>query len=369
MLKETTKEIDSASALDTRVKPHVRVVNASIDDDGDDVIIQGRVDRDTLRFIKADASYQRDVQNRPELDEAISNGAVVPNLDLAVRALTFESVGADVVITDPVYAIDGWQRCNAVQRVLDRHPNKQIRVNATIHFGTSKKWEAKRFTELNKNVRKVSPNIHLRNIRADNPAVATLYGLCHNEPKFPLFQRVCWSQNMKRGELTTAILIAKAANRLHVPFAGRGATNVDGVVAALNRQAAAVKLDAFRKNVFTFWSTIDACWSLRDITMRNGATQLKATFISELARLFAFHTDFWDRSGRLLFLPTDIRRKLAKFPVDDPHIRQLAGSGGSAGNILQELLLKHMNSGRRTGHLQPREIGIGGTWRNTGGHY
>jgi hypothetical protein len=50
------------------------------------------------------------------------------------------------------------------------------------------------------------------------------------------------------------------------------------------------------------------------------------------------------------------KSKLAKFPVTDPQIVNLAGSSGTSREMLYMLMVNHVNSGKRTRHLKPRVI-------------
>lgn len=361
MLTKTSDiEDESRAFINTRIPSVVRIVNAAMDEDSGSpmkVVVTGRVDPETLRFLKVDYDYQRPLGNRPDIWDALKNGTVVPSIDVGVRGQDFDVEGADVLIRSPAYIIDGWQRVGTALALLDSIPNHPLRIFATIHFGTDALWERHRFTELNKNVRKVSPNLHLRNMRDQNEAVLTLYGLSNNTRDFPLFKRVSWGQNMKSGEVLTAFGLAKSAMRLHghLSFVSTGG-GTENVASKLLDAARVVSLACFRKNVATFVDVIDECFGIRTIEIRAGAPQLKTSFLNHLARMLSMHLDFWDDSGKQLFVAADQRRKLSKFPLQDPHVRNLAGSGGAAGNILYEMLVEHMNSGRRTGHLVPRVV-------------
>lgn len=360
MLTKTFDTIDDTeddTFLNTRVPAIVRIFNASLDEDPNSpmrVVVNGRIDPTTLRFLKVDFDYQRPLGNRPDIYDAIKAGTVVPNIDVGVRGQDFDVEGDDILIRSPAYIIDGWQRVGTSLRVLEDVPHSQVRIFATIHFGTDALWERHRFTELNKNVKKVSANLHLRNMRDQNEAVLTLYGLSNNTKDFPLYKRVSWGQNMRTGELITAGLVAKVALRLHGHLASVHTGSVERFTPALLEAARKTSLQNFRKNVATFFEVIDECFGIRTVEIKHGAPQLKTSFLAQLARMFSMHLDFWDDSGRLLFIAADQRRKLAKFPIQDPHVRNLAGSGGAAGNILYEMLVEHVNSGRRTGHLRPR---------------
>lgn len=162
---------------------------------------------------------------------------------------------------------------------------------------------------------------------------------------------------MKAGELTTALGLVRAAMRLHGHLSfvvtGGGAAYMATALLACAQKAS---LPNFRKNVVTLFSVVDECFGIHSIEIKSGAPQLKAGFLNQLARMLSMHTDFWDDTGKVLFVAADQRRKLSKFPLQDPHVRHLAGAAGAGANILYEMLVEHMNSGRRTGHLQPRVI-------------
>lgn len=338
-------------ALDTRVKPVVRILNGALDEDpssASGVILNGRVDPSTLRFLKADSSYQRPLGDRDDIFQAIKAGVVVPNIDVGVRGQDFTVEGDDYIIHSPAYVIDGWQRVGNAQRIMELMPDIPIRIFATVHFGTNEIWERHRFTDLNKNVRKVSPNLHMRNMRDGNDAVLTLYGLCHNAHEFALYNRVCWSQNAKPGEIVSARVLALAAAYLHAhhgAIPGKGVTTIATSLTGIMKNVGQMQ---FRKNVAAFFDVIEEAWGIRSIELSKAAPQIKTTLLLELARFFSTHKDFWDAGGRIFFVSADNRRKLAKFPINDPHIKNLCASAGAAATLLADLILKHMNSGKRT---------------------
>lgn len=351
------KARDDETDLNTRIAPVVRILNGALDEDPSSpnaIVLNGRIDPQTLRFLKVDESYQRPLAERPEIFMALKEGIVVPNIDIGVRGQDFITEGDDFLIRSPAFIIDGYQRVGNAIRLLDMIPDHPLRIFATVHFGTNDLWERHRFTELNKNVKRVSPNLHLRNMRDGNEAILTLYGLSHNQRDFPLCGRVAWSQNMLRGEVVTALQFAKAATYLHAHHAGLTSQAAESVARALLIVASKIGLQNFRRNVCTFFEIVDEAWGIRSVEYASSAAQLKSGFLSVLARIFSSHIDFWDTSDRIFFVTADMRRKLAKFPLNDPHIRNLAGAGGAGKNILADLLVKHINSGRRTGHIRSR---------------
>lgn len=344
-------------AIDTRVKPYVRILRASLDDDPSSpsaVILNGRIDSATLRFLKIDHSYQRPLGERPDIWEAIKSGAVMPNIDIGVRGHEFDVDGDTVIIHSPAYIIDGWQRVGTALKMLEANPAQPIRIFGSVHFDTTDVWERHRFTELNKNVKKVSPNLHLRNMRDQNEAVLTLYGLSNNTKEFPLYKRVCWAQNMARGDLLAALTLVKVTVWLHSHVAGAKNNTTADLAGSLLTASRAVSLPVFRRNVHTFFNIVDECWGLHDIEFKQAAPQAKLGFLRQVARMLSRHVDFWDEAGRVLFVDADDRRKLSKFPLQDPHVKNLAGAGGAAQSIIYEMLCTHMDSGRRQNKLTPR---------------
>ena len=236
----------------------------------------------------------------------------------------------------------------------NRLPDFPVRIFATIHFCTDELWERHRFIDVNKNVKRVSPSIHLKNTRDTNPAISALHELCQEDASFPLHKRVSWSQNMQKGELISALSLALIAQMLHghrSPIKGRSVHTIsDGLANVVER----VTAPTFRRNVSTFIKLINECWPLATIEYRKSAPQVKQTFMTELARLLSRHPTFWEHNDNTLVIGADDRRKQAKFPINDPKVAQLAGTGGAARKMLYQLLVDHLNSGRRTQRLRSR---------------
>lgn len=350
-------EATTIKVVDTRVAPYVRVLNGALDDDPGSpggIILNGRLDPTTIRFLRVDQEYQRPLGDRPDIYEALKAGTIVPNVDIGVRGQEFETDGDDFIIRSPAFIIDGWQRVGTALRLLEMVPEHPMRIFATIHFGTDSLWERHRFTELNKNVKKVSPNLHLRNMRDSNEAILTLFGLSNNTKDFALYRRVCWAQNMKRSDLVTALVVARTVRLLHAHRTTLAGQTVLGIADALIKAAMNISLPVFRRNVSTFFATIEEAWGLSGIEYRHAAPQVKGPFLASLARVFTAHLDFWDDAGRILQVNADLRRKLATFPVRDPQITQLSGAGGQASRLLSQLLVNHLNSGKRTHRLRSR---------------
>lgn len=351
-------EIDDGSLdLNTRVKPHVRIINGALDESGDSssaIILNGRIDPETLHHLKVDSEYQRALGDRADIFNALKEGRVVPNIEIGVRGQDFTTEGDDFIIHSPAYIIDGWQRVGNARRLLQLIPHHPLRIFASIHFGTDLEWERHRFTELNKNVKRISPNLHLRNMRDTNVGILALYRFSF-ERTFPLHKRISWSQSMQRGELITALSLAKTVVALHNHRVGMASTSVEHLSAALERIVSAVTLPTFQRNVLTFVSLVNDCWPFDAIEYRGRAPQVKNSFLFELARMLSRHPSFWEHNDNTLVIGADDRRKLSKFPIHDPQVLQLAGSGGASRQMLYRLLVDHMNSGRRTQRLRARD--------------
>lgn len=355
MQSETVVKTEDHPRLDTRVPRVIRILNGALDEDPETgaIVLNGRLDPSTLRFLKV-GPYQRPLGDRNDIFEALKNGVTVPNIDIGVRGNTFATAGDDYEIADDAYIIDGWQRVGTALRILENTPGAPIRMFATVHFGTNELSERHRFTELNKNIKKVASNLHLANMRDLNDAVATLYGLTFNQPDFPVYKRVSWGQNMARGDLITAVSLLKTSVYLHSHKIGLPSLGAEKVARTAASVAKSITLMQYRKNVVTFFQVIDECWPIGAIEYRKTAPQVKESFLRNLARFFSEHLDFWNTSGAVFFVAADQRHKLGSFPINDPQVSALAGSTGTAGNILRELLAKHMNSGRRSGRLRSR---------------
>lgn len=160
-------EITPAPSLNTRVEPHVRIINGALDESETScggLVLNGRIDAATLRFLKVD-TYQRPLGDRSDIYKALKDGLVVPNIEIGVRGQDFACEGDDFIIKSPAYIIDGWQRVGTALKILDHIPSHPVRIFGSLHFGSDEIWERHRFNALNKNVRRVSPNLHLKNMR------------------------------------------------------------------------------------------------------------------------------------------------------------------------------------------------------------
>lgn len=334
----------------TNARESVKLVHAALDEVGNDIVLRGVIDPASLSLLKV-ATYQREVlplSKIRDLAEGLKK-STVPDIDLGMRGQTYLERDGAFYLQNDVYIIDGLQRRTAA---LELMKNGDIpRLGATVHFGTTESWERDRFRILNVARSKLSPNVLLRNLRSDIPFVEMLYQLTFDR-QFVLSGRVCWEQRMLRNHLLTSLTLMKTVGRLHENF-GAGlkdhghedlAKNMDKIMRKSGRSV-------IRDNIKTFWEIVDECWDVKNVQFKEGAVYLRGTFLLVLASLFANYQNFWRDTE--LFVEKPLRRKIAMFPISDPHVANLASASGPSRNILYQMMLDHVNSGKRLHRLTP----------------
>jgi hypothetical protein len=341
----------------------VHLLNSGLSEDGDEIIAIGFLDIKGMSELLV-ADYQREVLHkltsgrRSSLDRAIYNGKRLPSIVVGMRGSNFTSGKHDTMILhDKCYIVDGLQRVSALKEYAELNPDKAagLRIGVEVRFGTTKESEAELFHVLNTARTSMSPNIILRNLRHKNRAILTLYGLSMSDTSSPIYKRVQWQQRMSRGELITATGLCNVARILHGYGSRSGAGGLAGATATMETAADSIGLDAFRKNVETFYGLLDTVYGMGKIQFTQRATVTKLNFMAVLARMFAEHANFWD--GDKLVVDSDMRRKLGTFPMDDFEVMRLASSGGMSQPTLYNLLRDHINKGRRSDNkLVPRSI-------------
>jgi hypothetical protein len=357
MLSDLKAPSIAVSCAAPRQHSVVRIQAAALDESeisGGSVVLRGRVASASLHRLLVDREYQRALGDRPDLDEAIRAGNVLPDVVLGCRGFDYDEDGADFLLKEPTFIIDGWQRIGTARKILDQIPHLEIRIGCLVHFGTDQKFEREQFTKLNRGQKKVKSNHHLRNLRQESPGLLTLYGLSHNERGFPLRGRVCWEQNMARHHLITAMHLMKAAQYLHSHHVGISGMNCEELAKSVDLIAQKVGLQTLRHNMSTFFSIVDEAWGVSNIEYRSSAPHMKGQFLNVLARLFSRHPVFWANDDKILKLDASTRSKLQSFQIRDPQVVQLAGSSGASKEILYQVLLNHINSGRREHRLVER---------------
>ncbi len=335
----------------------VKIYHGALDEDPrtKDIVLRGVVDIDSLSNIQV-ADYQRDEMARHDIEDALKNGNPLPDIELGVRGANYTSREGTFYLKDPVFAIDGWQRITTTLKWIAAHPDAHIRnIGATIYFNSTEQWERERFEALNTLRAKVSPNVILRNRRNTSGATLMLYSLSHNDRQFVMQSRVAWRQSMAKGELITALTFAKITGILHSHKTGGRFNHIDELVPALDRMVEMIGVQIMRENLKTFFDLVDQSWGIKRIEYRSGAPYIKSPFLSVLAAVLSDHTDFWRQPDeKRLFIEASLKRKLAQFPVNDPQIATLAGSGGKSRDILYILLRDHINKGKTTKRLTSR---------------
>lgn len=338
----------------------VKVIHGALDEFGNDksIVLRGVLDPGSLGRLKV-AAYQREIMpyaRIAELMQAFRTGRV-PDIELGVRGGDFHERESAFYLADDAYIIDGQQRVNAALQLLREDPKAQPRLGALVHFNTTEAWERERFRILNTERTRVSPNVLLRNMQPDHPVVDALRRLAQDKG-FILYNRVSWDQRVARHELITALTFFRVVGALHAHL-GPGLTNkLEELVRGTQTIMDKVGINTFRDNVRTFFETVDACWGVRAIAFREGAAYMRTTFLVSLAKVFSNHQVFWKKTGDTdtrLFVEKDLQRKLASFPVGDPSVRSLAGSGGQAGVMLVQMMVEHLNTGKRNRRLVPRQ--------------
>lgn len=331
----------------------VRIVSAALDEDpSKSIVLRGVISPESYEFLHV-AGYQREVLSASRqfqgLQHALANGGGVPDVYLGMRGGNYSERDSAFSLHDPVYIVDGLQRTSAARAVWEG--GGRPRLGATIFFNTSEQWERQKFEALNMTAQRLSPNVLLRNkAEGDSQAMGLLLSLTRDQ-SFVLGQKVSWHQNMLRGELITAKVFAVASVILHKRFGGMPAMSVTDTAAALDRAYNIIGRGVLRENLRSFWSVLDECFGVSRITFRCTATCIKGAFLFSIAHVFADHSTFW-RDARI-FVEADLRRKIASFPLNDPEVMRLAAAGGAAGRILYQLIINHINSGKRTKHLEP----------------
>lgn len=358
----------SGNRVDVGTTGAIKLQNAGLDEIDGQIIAHGWIDIESINRLRV-APYQREVlervgNKRTSLAIAVNNAVRLPDIMLGMRGenVTFPKGTSFCLLHDEVYIIDGLQRIFALKSHVERNPDgaKKLRIGAEVRFNTTKDSERELFLVLNTSRIPVSPNVVLRNLRETHKSILTLYGLSMADKDFPLYQRVSWSQRMGRGELVTAQILTRIAKALHGfanvtnPRSVGSASRSDQLANALDAVVDKVGMQTFRRNMSAFFELVDTCWGIRTVQYTERNTQLKGNFLVTLARLLCDHTNFWKLGTDELFVGAIERRKLAAFPVLDPEIARLAGAGSMTQSILLELIIEHMDKGKKLHRLKKR---------------
>jgi hypothetical protein len=341
----------------------VRLEQAALDDSHGEITAHGWLGIDAIQNLRV-GDYQREILEtrggrKSSLRKAIDAGERLPDIMLGMRGQKYTDRGEAMLLESDVYIIDGLQRISALRKYAADNPEKakDLRIGAEVRFNTSRDSETALFTVLNVQRKAMSPSVILRNLRNENDAIATLYGLSLHDSKFAMVGKVCWDQQMHRGELATALSFAKMVSTLHRHTApgGRHLSSNLFLANSMEKMAKAIGLHTFRHNISAFFEMVDEVWGVRGLKYTDKATHIRQNFIVQLAGMISDHEDFWE--GNKLVIDGGQKTKLKSFPIDDPTVIRLAGSGSSSGALLYRLLIDHMNKGRQPSrHLTTRRI-------------
>lgn len=337
----------------------IKILLPSLDEVVDPPVLRGIVSLESLNCLQVDTSYQRErltPNARREIVKALEQGKQLPDIELGMRGDKFQMPNNELVILlNPVFIIDGYQRSETVKEHIERFPDDKVRLGCSVRFNTTQASERERFQDCNMNRNRIAPSLMLRNHKENHPLIAQLYGLSKSNTREVMYGRVCWSQNMSRGELLTGLTFAQVAMILHVHLGPFTRTNVREITDTSDRLERVVGLPLFRGNVQTFWQSIDDIWGIRKVLHRDASPYLKSSFLKVFARLLSDHRDFWaDPDEKRLLIPTDLKNKLRRFPMNDPEIVRLSGASGRAGETLYFHFVQYLNSGKRSKRLKNR---------------
>jgi|SRR3989344_1413932 len=337
------------------LKAAIDIFKPTVEGAEETIILRGVISPESLNEILVD-SYQREILSAAkirDLSRAIET-STVPDVELGMRGDKHQVRNPDTddevyILQDPVFVIDGLQRITAGRQLLQENRDSAPRLGAVVHFDTTPAWEKERFRILNQERTRLDVNVYLRNMRTEHDSIDMIYKLCEDS-SFVLHARVKWQQNMLRTQIIPALSLCKVTGVLHSQF-GPGRTNQCNELAnALDTTMAVVGRTTMRDNLKTFFELIDECFGVRRIVFAHGAMHMRGNFLLALADILTRHLDFW--RGNRLFIEQDLKRKIAKLPINDPEVGRLCSSSGKAREILYQIILDHINSGKRTRRLR-----------------
>lgn len=332
----------------------IKILNAALDEvEGGKIVLRGVIDCESLDLLQA-GPYQREILPLAKISELVEalKTSRVPDVELGLRGGNYQEREENFYLSDPAYIIDGLQRITAARHLLREGNGHKPHLGATIHFNTDEEWERERFRVLNAERTRLSANILLRNMKENNEAINTVYNLTVHEKSFLMCGKICWAQRMQRDHLVSAPTFLRSIGVLHSRFGAGRSHNLDELAAGLQKIMERVGRNTLRDNIKSFWDLFDQCWGIRTVAYRDGAAYLRDTFLWCMGEVLGGHENFW--RGNRLFVEADLMRKIKAFPLADPHVKELASSAGQARKILLQILVEHINSGKRTKRLQPR---------------
>jgi hypothetical protein len=331
----------------------IKVTKAALDDVDGAIVLRGVLDPQSLALIKVD-DYQREALPTTSLTSLISalqsTSNQVPDVVLGSRGGSYLEKAEAFYLSNDVYVIDGLQRITAATHLICTGKKLDPHLGCLVKFNTTRDSERELFRILNISRLRLSANVLVRNLRENSPVIEMLWSLT-KDSSFPMCGRVAWNQRMQRTELATAFNYIKVVGCLHSSIGPGKSQGIDALAAGLDKIMKIVGRTTMRNNVKLFFDVLDSAWGVRRVTYSESSPYLKGTFMQSLALVFAHHSNFWH--GNDLSVEASIRKKLALFPINDPVIQGLSGAHGMARAQLYNLMVQHINSGKRTKRLVP----------------
>jgi len=340
----------------------VHLMNAAIDICEDKAKINGRICPHTLNNLKI-GDYQREELKNPHKNRQLMvgyrSGDGVPDIELSMRGKGYSVIkeiaddlsGKVVVLLQPTYIVDGYQRVAAAKDFMEEGGYPWIR--ATVNIDKTREWEFERFRIMNAFRTSLSPNILLRNQADFVEGMTTLYNLSMSDD-FPMGGRICWDQTKKKSDLMNASPFVKNICILHEHATQIRTSNTDQMGSSIDQIQSKIGKEIFRANAKSFYALIDESWGLSSIEPNDKPTQLRTAFQITLAQILSRHEDFW--SGDRLKVNAATKKKLKSFPIQQDHIQKASSTGTKPDQELSYYLIKHLNKGKRkAGHLKERE--------------
>lgn len=329
----------------------IKVFNGALDEFNGNIVLRGVIDPTTLENIKVD-SYQREERSTKDLSKmvaALKQGCQLPDIEIGVRGSDYKEREGVFYISLPVYVIDGLQRITSCKRYLAECPSGNPRLGAMFHFGSTFALEKERFKVLNGGEGgrvPVSANVLLRNSADESTSVAALMAMCQNDKEFVLRGKVCWNQRKGRGELMNALAVLKIMGIVHSHFGPGRSQRYSELMKSTDKTMVIIGLNTWRANVRAYFDFLDQAFGIKSIRYVDLSAHIKFSFMRTLAQVFADHGSFWTDT-KLTIDPRD-HHKMRAFPINDPGVLGLIGTGGGVNPLLYQKIVSHLNSGRRT---------------------
>ena len=192
----------------------------------------------------------------------------------------------------------------------------------------------------------VSANVLLRNSTDESSSVAALMAMSQNDKDFVLRNKICWNQRKGRGELMNALSVLKVVGFLHSHFGPGRSQRYNELMRATDKTMEIVGPHTWRANVRAYFDFLDQAFGVKSIRYVDLSAHIKFGFMRTLAQVFADHKSFWTDT-KLAIDPRDAQ-KMRMFPINDPGILALIGTGSGVNPLLYQRIVAHLNSGRRT---------------------